>query len=161
MLVTEALTEIRNKINDRDEVGLDTSEILSYLNEAVQYISSLMIANGSPELVKEELIEEESFVLPPNFARFCGYYPVKRTGNVVELLDEPPMKVRYATTYPLLTGEEDEEMPFNHIALTQVAIKVASVYANNQEQLNVSQDTSLYQEIMQAIASSMGVGVSG
>lgn len=158
MLVTEALTEIRNKINDRDMVGLDDSELLSYLNEAVQYIAALMITNNSTELIQEEIVEEPTFTLPVNFAKFCGYYPIRRTGLTAELLDEPPLKVRYFVSYPLLTDGEEEEMPFNHIALTQVAIKVACAYAQNQEKLNIQQDTALYQEIMQAIATSMGVG---
>lgn len=156
MLVTEAITEIRNKINDRDAVGLDDSELLSYLNEAVQWISAYMIGAYAPDLVREEIVDDDEFTLPINFARFCGNYPVKRTGLTAELLVEPPMKVRYFVSYPTLT--EDDEMPFNHIALTQIAIKKACEYAQNQEKLDIQQDKMLESELSQAVAMSMGVG---
>lgn len=156
MLVTEAITEIRNKINDRDMVGLDDSELLSYLNEAVQWVAASMISAGSTDLVKEEIIDGDEFTLPVNFAKFCGNYPIKRTGLQAELLCEPPMKLRYFVTYNLLTT--DDEMPFNHIALTQVAIKKACEYAQSQEKLDVQQDKMLEGELSQAVALSMGVG---
>ena len=160
MLVIEALTEIRNKINDRDEVGLDTSELLSYLNEAVQYVSAALITYGSTDLIIEQIINEETAVLPVNFARFCGNYPVKQTGKRIELLDEPPLKIRYFASIPLLTGSDIEEMPFNHIALTQFAIKLACVYANAQQKLDVSTDKALAQELAQIVATSMGANVA-
>jgi len=156
MLVSEALTEIRNKINDRDEIGLDTSELLSYLNESVQYIAGLMIKFGCPELVTEIVATTDSITLPSNFAKFCGNYPIKRTGLTIQLLEDPPMKIRYFASCSLL-GESDT-MPFNHLALNQLAIKSACILANAQERLDIGQDTTLNQEIMQAIAGSMGAG---
>lgn len=157
MLVSEALTEIRNKINDRDEVGLDDSELLSYLNEAVQYICGQMIQCGCSDLATEILIETPTATLPSNFSMFCGYYPIKRTGLTIELLDDPPLKIRYFASYGIL-GESDT-MPFNHLGLIQMAIKLACVYANAQQKLDISADKALQQELTQVIASSMGVGM--
>ena len=156
MLVQNAIDEIRLKINDRDEIGLDDDELLNYLNEAVQFISAYMVSFRSPQLVREAVVEDETYTLPENFAQFCGGYPIKQTGSVVQLLDDPPLKLRFFVSYPILS--EEDEMPFNHIALTQVAIKIASVYANAQERLDISQDKTLVQELQQAVAASMGAG---
>lgn len=160
MLVSEAITEIRNKTNDRDSVGLDDSELLSYLNEAVQYISASLIQYGSPDMIQEMTINGTTATLPVNFARACGVYPIKRSGLTITLLDEPPLKVRYFVSKPLLTGSTTETMPFNHIGLTQFAIKLACVYANAQQKLDVSTDKALAQELAQVIAASMGAGTT-
>ena len=82
MLVTQAIQEIRNKINDRDCVGLDDSELLSYLNEAIQQISSYLISVNSPTMIKELTIEDENEIeLPQNFVKTAGNYPLKITAN--------------------------------------------------------------------------------
>lgn len=150
MKVETAIFEIRNKINDRDEIGLDDEELLSYLNEALQYISAYLISANSPILVKTETINEGSFVLPDNFARFAGYFPVRVEGNTGELLDEPPVKVRYFVTADKVKATST--MPFTQLALNQVAIKLACIYAQNQQSLNIQQDKALLDEINGAIA---------
>lgn len=150
MKVETAIFEIRNKINDRDEIGLDDEELLSYLNEALQYISAYLISANSPILIKTETINEGGFVLPDNFARFAGYFPVRVEGNIGELLDEPPVKVRYFVTADKVKATST--MPFTQLALNQVAIKLASIYAQNQQSLNIQQDKALLDEINGAIA---------
>lgn len=157
MLVTEAITEIRNKINDRDMVGLDDVELVSYLNEAMQLISMQLVGLECPDLIIEEVIEDESFTIPKNFDKFCGYYPIRRTGVVAELLDAPPLRVRYYVSYPIV--ELNGEMPFNHAILNQLAIKIACTFAQNQEHEDISQDKAIIAEIQQAVAVAMGVGV--
>lgn len=153
MKVETAIFEIRNKINDRDEIGFDYDELLSYLNEALQYISAYLISANSPILIKTQTINEGSFVLPDNFARFAGYFPVRVEGNTCELLDAPPMKVRYFATADNVNATS--EMPFTQLALNQVAIKLASIYAQNQQSLNIQQDKVLLDEINAAIAAAI------
>lgn len=149
MKVETALYEIRNKINDRDEIGLDDDEILSYLNEALQYISSYLVSANSPLMIKKLDIETETSALPDDFVRFVGLQPVKITGKEVEAL-ELPIKARYFANVKQV-GIADN-MPFTQLALNQVAIKLASIYAQNQQGLNVQQDKALLDEINTAIA---------
>lgn len=154
MLVTKAIEEIQCKINDRDKVGLDDTELLSYLNEAIQFISSYLVGANSPIMIKEEIIFDNTYTLPPNFVRAIGTYPAKITSNQMELFDDPPMKFRYFAS--LMNVGMDDEMPFEHEALEQVAIKLACIYANAQEQLDVTQDKSLLDEMTAAIANAIG-----
>ena len=67
MNVSEALIEIRNKTNDRDEVGLDNEELLAYFNEAIQYISQYLAAANSPVLLQDMTISSATAQLPDNF----------------------------------------------------------------------------------------------
>ena len=150
MKVETALYEIRNKINDRDEIGLDDDEILSYLNEALQYISSYLVSANSPLMIKKLDIETETSALPDDFVRFVGLQPVKITGTEVEALDDIPIKARYFANVKQVGIADD--MPFTQLALNQVAIKLASIYAQNQQGLNVQQDKALLDEINTAIA---------
>lgn len=154
MLVEEAIYQVRCKTNDRDEVGLDDVEILNYINEAIQFINAYLVGANSPILIKELLITEPSIVLPKNFVKTCGSYPARITGNIMELLDEPPMKLRYFESFANV-GQGQDDMPFDHEALNQVAIKLASIYANAQQQLDVSQDKTLLDEVTAAISSAI------
>lgn len=149
MDINTAIVEIRNKINDRDKVGLDDSELLSYLNEAIQYIANYLISIKSPIMVADFTANEAETVLPENFAKLAGGFPVKRTGNKIELLVEPPIKIRYLVSYPTVTS--DGVMPFEYEALNQSAIKLACIYANSQKQTDVTQDKGLLDEINTAI----------
>lgn len=150
MKVEEALYAIRNKINDRDEIGLDDDEILSYLNEALQYISAYMISVNSPLLTKSETINSKTFELPTNFVRFAGMFPVKVEGRIGELLESAPVNVKYFLSIDEVKSTSN--MPFTQLALNQVAIKLACIYAQNQQGLNVQQDKVLLDEINGAIA---------
>ena len=152
MKVETALYEIRNKINDRDEIGLDDDEILSYLNEALQYISSYLVSANSPLMVKKLDIETETSTLPDDFVRFVGLQPVKITGKEVEAM-EIPIKARYFANVKQV-GIADN-MPFTQLALNQVAIKLASIYAQNQQGLNVQQDKVMLDELNASIASAV------
>lgn len=153
MLVDEAIYQVRCKTNDRDEVGLDDIEILHYINEAIQFINAYLVGANSPILIKELLITEPSVLLPKNFVKTCGRFPARVTGNIIELWDEPPMKLRYFESYPNV--DQGDDMPFDHDALNQVAIKLACIYANAQQQLDVSQDKTLLDEMTAAVSSAI------
>lgn len=153
MLVSDAIYDIRNKINDRDEIGLDDDELLSYLNEALQYVSSYLVSANSPLMVKEVTIHDETYQMPNDFIRFVGMPPLKVTGMTATLLDDPPLKARYfASVSPV--GIVDT-MPFKQTALNQVAIKLAGIYAQNQQGLNVQQDKVLLDELNASIAAAI------
>lgn len=154
MKVEVALSEVRNKTNDRDEIGLGDEEVLSYLNEAIQYVSAYLIAANSPLMVKVLEIRGKEADLPQGFVRFVGLQPIKVTGTEIELLDEPPVKLRYFANPSYVMFNDD--MPFDNVALNQVAIKLASIYVNAQQRLDVQQDKALLDEINGAIAGAIG-----
>ena len=154
MLVKAAIQEIRNKINDRDCVGLDDSELLSYLNEAIQQISSYLIGVNSPVMISDMTVEDsEEFTLPPNFVKTAGNYPLKITGNKATALFSP-MAIRYYASYQHVSLESS--LPFAHNALEVIAIKLACVYANTQEHLDITQDKALIDELVTSLAGAIG-----
>lgn len=151
MLVDVALKQIRDKINDRDEVGLDDVELLTYLNEAIVYVSNFLVGAASPMNLHDLTLTEESTPMPKEFVRTAGRFPIRITGDKIELLDDPPVTIRYFAN----VGQVDfgDDMPFQQDALNRIAIKLAAIYAQNQEQLDVTQDKSLVAELAQAVAS--------
>ena len=152
MNVSEALIAIRHKTNDRDEVGNSNEELLAYLNEAIQYVSQYMIAAGSPMMVQEQTIAAGASTevdLPSNFVKFCGTFPARITGDTITLLEDPPITLRYFVSHPIV--EMDGEMPFHHDELNQVAVRLACIYVNNQQELDVQQDQALLTAIQESI----------
>jgi hypothetical protein len=159
MNVSEAIIAVRHRINDRDEVGLDNEEILSYLNSAIQYICQALATANAPVLVDDLTINSATATLPKNFIKLAGIFPTKITGNTIKLLDTPPQTIRYFTAYgwPDMNGE----MPFEQDALNEVAVQMAAIYANNQQELDVSQDKALFGEFTTAILAAAGIGGNG
>lgn len=150
MLVKYAIQEVRNKTNDKDEFNLDDNEILSYLNEAIQFIGLHLIAANSPVMLREYMIRERKFELPEDFVKTAGTYPVRITGNEGDLLGETPCRFRYFAMPPVVSYED--RMPLRKYALNQIAVKIACMHVSAQEQLDISQDKALLDEINAAVA---------
>ena len=159
MNVSEALIEIRNKTNDRDEVGLDNEELLAYFNEAIQFISQYLAAANSPVLIHESTITTATVALPDNFIKLAGIYPVKSTGQQMKLLDTPPQVIRYYAN--IAKAEMNGDIPLYNEALIRVAIRLAAVYVQNQQELDITQDKGLVADFQQAIIAAVGGAPSG
>jgi len=154
MNVSEALIEIRNKINDRDEVGLANEEILAYFNEAIQFISQFLVSVDSPLMLQDLTINAATGTLPANFIKMAGIFPVKITGRTVKLLDSPPITLRYFGGFD--RADMNEDVPLKNEALVRVAIRLAAIYANNQQELDVTQDKALLADLQNAILAAVG-----
>lgn len=154
MNVSVALSEIRKRINDRDEVGLDTEEILSYFNEAIQYISQYLASVNSPVLLQDVTISNSTDTLPDNFIKLAGIFPVKITGHTIRVLGTPPVTVRMYVGIDKVGA--NDEVPLTNEALIRVAIRLAAIYANNQQELDITQDKALLADLQGAILSAVG-----
>ena len=156
MNASEAIQEIRNKTNDREGIGdLDNDEILSYLNEAIAFLSAFFISAGNPFAIKEiDIVDGDT--LPADFTKTAGTFPMKITGRKVALFNKrKPLKVRYfAELLPLKT--EDDVMPFEMQSLNMVLVKLAVIYVFNQQRFNVQQDQAITTELMNIINSALG-----
>lgn len=152
--VSEALNDMRMKLNDTDVIAMTDEELITCLNEAIQYVASYLISANSPAMVNDLLIEDEITNLPGNFVKTAGTFPVRVTGDTIVLLGEPPLRFRYFATCQLV--DANGVMPFSHDALNQVTIKLASIYAGNQLEADVSQDKALLDEINALIAQTVG-----
>lgn len=157
MNVSAALTEIRKKIWDQDKITMQDDDLLTCLNEAIQYVSSYLISENSPILIHDLIINTETITLPENYVKTAGQYPVKITENTLKWLDYETgktMKLRYFSTCPKVAA--DGVMPFAHDALHQIIIKLAAIYAGNQMEADISQDKALLDEINAALAKTIG-----
>lgn len=162
MNVSDALADIRFKIHDTDVIEMTDEELLICLNEAIQYVSSYLIAANSPAIVADMVVEAEETELPVNFVKTAGIFPIKVTGNVMRWLDYEEgetMNLRYFASCE--TVSETDAMPFDHDALNQITIKLAAIYAGNQLEAEIAQDKALLDEINMAIAQAAGSGLAG
>ena len=157
MNVREAIIQIRHIINDKDELELEEEELLMYLNKAIQYVASYLIQANSPYMVQDMTISTETAMLPDNFIKTAGNFPIKMTGNSLKWLDYEEgktLKLRFFATCGLV--ELEDEMPFHHDALNQQTIQAASIYAMNQIEADISQDKALMDEVNAALTQVIG-----
>lgn len=150
MLVTEAIKRIRSATHD-ESVEYDNEECVFALNTACHEIATLLIFGRIPIMVKEDTVSDGDS-LPERFFRTAGTYPMKVTGNIINLLDgRKSLKIRYFCMPREITGTDKENMPFDQYILNSIAIKIAVKMLLNENEFDISQDQAIQQEIMQAV----------
>ena len=162
MNVSDALADIRFKIHDTDTIEMTDTELLTCLNEAIQYVGSYLCGANSPISVIDLVMNTETITLPSNFVKTVGIYPLRITGNTIQWLDYTAgdsIKIRYFATPAKVTAEST--MPFQHDALNQITIKLAAIYAGNQLEAEISQDKALLDEINTLLAQAVNNPVGG
>lgn len=155
MLLDTAITRIKNESNDISE-EYSREQCIDFLNTAIQQIASLLIASLYAPLAEETLVHNGDSV-PKNYMKAAGTYPIKITKGKIEILDDvETVKVRYFKTPDLLT-DESTELPFDNDAINEVVVKGAILFALNEKEYDLQQDTALWQALQQAVASGMSV----
>lgn len=122
-------------------------ECIGFLNTAVHAVSGLLIAARSPMMVQEILIHDNESV-PTHYVASAGQYPMRITGQTIRFADPEmtEMRFRYFATMPPLEDEKGD-LPFAHEALNDYVLKVASMYALNRNEYDLTQDKALADEL--------------
>jgi len=94
--------------------------------------------------------------LPQNFMIAAGSYPLRMTNGRVDIIDDDieSVRFRYFATPDMITAETTN-LPINHDAINEVIVKLAIMLALNENEYDISQDTTLTTALQQAIASGM------
>lgn len=157
MLVSEAISLLKERINDNFDTGFKDETLISYINDAITYLSSALISRNDPLLVREVYVDYKGIDTPKNFVRFAGSYPIRVTGNKMLLLT--PRIGLYARYFymPDMVEEETDELPFkDNDTYDMLIIRLACIYALNQHEYNVQQDEALRNEIDGLISTALG-----
>ena len=160
MLVSEAIEKIRRRINDEFDTGYSDEVLINYINDAKEYLSHALITKLNPELTKNIVIDSAVVnTVPRNFVKFAGGFPVRRQGNLFHITDTtlPIVEVKYFFIPDDVLAVTDN-MPFqNNDTYNMLIINLASIYALNQHEFDVNQDSALKQAIEGMIDNALGV----
>lgn len=155
MQVEKAIARLKAAGHDiSDEYS--TEDCIGFLNTAVQEICHQLTAGKSPQMVKEITLHD-SESLPPDYIISCGNYPIKVTGQSVMFTDPDidALRFRYFATKPQIL-DATGDMPFIHEVLNDIAVRLATILALNQNEYDITQDKALLDEVRQAVAQGMG-----
>lgn len=152
MKVKDAIARLKSATHDiSDEYSTDAC--LEFINTAIQQVASLLIAAKWPVLANETIIRDGD-KLPHNYMGACGTYPLRMTENAAVITDgSDSVRFRYFAT-PDLVGETDN-MPFDHEAINSVILRTAILLALNENEYDVSQDSSIVESLKQAVSAGM------
>lgn len=155
MQVEKAIAKLKSAGHDiSDEYSTD--DCIGFLNTSVQEICHQLATGKSPQMVKEITLHD-SESLPPDYIISCGNYPIKVTGQAVTFTnpDIDALRFRYFATKPQIMNATGD-MPFVHEVLNDITVRLATLFALNQNEYDVSQDKALLDEVRQAVAQGMG-----
>lgn len=148
MQVLDAINRMRASMHDVSQ-EYDDVECIFALNMAIHDLTGLLVAARYPELIREGDFSEGDKT-PDNLFKTCGTYPVRFTGDTVHLLNGgSKLHVRYYIMPDDVT--RTGALPFRLSILNSLAIKVAIKILLNENEYDISQDTSLQNEITQAL----------
>ena len=159
MLVSTVIQDIRNRINDKEAIGdFDNDDIVSYINQAINYIGLYFVTAQNPLAVKDIEVADGDLV-PDDYIKFCGVLPIRVTGKTIKFLEsrKKKMALRYFFKPPNITGADGEEMPYNDALTNNVIVNATVLLLLNQQRLNVAQDQSLSTSLMDMVNSAFGV----
>lgn len=153
MQVTEAINRMRASMHDVSNEYDDAACIFA-LNTAVHDLTALLVAAHYPDLIEEKDLAEGDTV-PDGFFRTCGLYPIRVTGSTVHLLTgSEKIHIRY---YKMPADvARTSSLPFRLSILNSLAIKIAIKILLNDNEFDISQDSSIQSEITQALQAGEG-----
>lgn len=159
MLVSEAISQVRDRVNDEYDTGYTDEVLIQYLNKAVMYLTSALIARNDPIVTDYMDVDgtSEDNPVPKNYARLAGGFPVMIKGTNFHVVDGSPMVTIRFFYYPDNLVNLTDELPFKkNEVLQEVIIGIATIYALNQHEYNVQQDEALKAEIEGLIIQALG-----
>lgn len=160
--VNDVLIRVRQRVNDTNKTSYSDEELMGYLNDSINFLSSELIGIKDPEMVKEFTITGAvGTTLPTDFYSFVGAYPVyiKSDGKVYHLnsANTGTVNVRYFA-YKTPIAAVADAIPFNNPVYHTVLNQLTSIYALNRNSTGIVQDTQLLDQIRNIIkAGKVGV----
>lgn len=154
MTVQRAIARIKAAGHDiSDEYSSDSC--IEFINTAIQQVAALLISARFPSLIKEISVRNGDS-LPQNFMIAAGSYPLRMINGKVDIIDDDieSVRFRYFATPDMITAETTN-LPISHDAINEVIVKLAIMLALNENEYDISQDTTLTTALQQAIASGM------
>lgn len=148
MQVLEAINRMKASMHDVSNEYDDAACIFA-LNTAVHELAALLIAAHYPDLIEEKDFMDGDMV-PEGFFRTCGSYPIRVTGSAIHFFaGVEKLHVRY---YKMPADmARTSTLPFRLSILNSLAIKIAIKILLNDNEFDISQDSSIQSEIAQAL----------
>lgn len=155
MKVVDAVKSLRERINDAQSLGYSEEILLGYINDAINFLSSVLIDRFDPIVTSNLMIDATTVnPVPKNFIKMAGGFPVKKSGAVFEIIDgSPVIEIKYFYTAENVTIIDD--LPFDHDLYDMIIIRLAAVYALNQNEFDIQQDQSLIDRLNEVITSAL------
>lgn len=150
--IADLLWRVRERITDTNLNGADNeftnTELVGYLNDAIDWLSLSLIQAKDPEMIQEITIAD-SDTIPLNYHSLCGIFPVTITGNVFNILDgSASVSIRYFSTknhinYVAAAGYYDPMYsPYKPVHDT-LLIQRTAILALNRNADDISQDEKI------------------
>jgi len=151
--INDAGAVIRMRVNDRDKINYSDEEIVSDVATACRYLSQVLIARKSPEMIVTEDVVDYAAV-PENFHSFVGQWPVWREGPVFRTsTGADAVSVRYWGTRGQGLNSLTDVIPFDEVYFDAIVMASCMLLLNRDEF-----DTTKEQSILQALEALMPGG---
>lgn len=151
----DVIREARKRITDVDELVYPNEELISYLNQAIDFLNGFLIASNKAEMLKELTVGDGTAV-PEDFSgKYAGYFPVREVGEVFKLqIGSTPVVIRYFANRPHV-AETTDTVPFK-AQYKSILVQLVSIYAPNRNGYIIDQDKALLKDLLDVMVSGQG-----
>lgn len=144
--IQDAMIVIRQRVNDLGKINYSDEEVVADVATACRYLSQVLIARKSPEMIVTEDVVDYAAV-PEDFHSFVGQWPVWREGPIFRTsTGSDAVSIRYWGTRGQGLSSLTDVIPFDEIYLDAI-VTAASMLLLNRDEF----DTSKEQQILQTL----------
>lgn len=158
MTVNDLVPQIRSNIHDINGIEFTSTDLLNYLNDAINYLSTFLISINDPEMIIELPQVNHDDNIPADYCIAIGKNPLSITNGKFKLFNtnEPILNFRYYAYKPAITSL-DQVIPFKDFYAT-ILVRIVSIYALNCNDYDVTQDWNIVKQMLDSIVGARNNG---
>jgi hypothetical protein len=139
-------TAMEDRLSDSLETGYETDELLSYINDAINFVWHILIKNGYNEVINTINLTTASSTAPTDFYKSTNQAPVIKNGTTIVCYGTLPYTLKYykLPTFPSATTDS---CPFANEALNNIVAQLAIVLAMSNHGFDMQTETDFAQAI--------------
>jgi len=141
--VSTLLTVVRKKIRDTTSIEYQDSELIDFLNDALDYMSSFMIRIKDGESIKVVSVAG-NITKPDDFDSIVGSQLLYLENDSIKTLTGGTLMMRYYAMKPHVSTISDI-VPFK-ASIEPLLAQLTAIYALNRNEFDVSQDQTLFEK---------------
>ena len=155
MTVSEFLDIVRFRIDDKLKVAYSDGDLMQFMNDAITFLNTELIAIKDPIMVKEMSITGSKLV-PSDFVRFAGKHAVYIADNTIKLINDGDSidSCLYFAYKPRVASLTDV-VPFGDIELP-ILVQLTCIYALNKNEYSTEQDERLCDKLREVVRIAKG-----
>lgn len=143
-------TTVKSRLSDSLETGYSDEELVSYLNDAINFIWHVLIAHKYYEVIGDITLKEKETPLPDDWYKETNQAPIIVRDGVINCYGALPQDIRYYMKPPRIKTKSSN-IPIENWGILDLATQIMIVLAMSNHGFDMQTESDFAQAIVQVI----------